>query len=128
VPGVLAILERPYRGAVEVQFSDSLYFARELNRQLGQIELALRGLAVTLAVPDDRYRPCLELGSRRLDTLPDYRGAVGDLLADGVPIIVDEPDLRALGLGSDRLLAGVHCADTNLLAQSWSDYEGVWFL
>jgi hypothetical protein len=128
MPTILAILDRPYRGAVEAQFVDCLYFAREINRQVAPLALLLRGPAVTLAVQDAGYQPCLRLGSVRLDTLPDYRGSLRELLSDGVPVTADEADLRALGLDATRLLPGVRCADTGLLASSWPDYEGVWFL
>ncbi|MFC7617397.1 hypothetical protein ACFQV2_32245 [Actinokineospora soli] len=39
----LAIVERAYRGAVEKQFFDALYLAVELHRQLGGMDLLLRG-------------------------------------------------------------------------------------
>lgn len=125
---LLAIVDRPYRGVVEAQFVHCLYFARELHRQVGRVDVALRGIAVTLAVRDDRYRPELDFCGQRLDTLPDYRAGVNDLLGDGATVLVDDTDLRALGLSDEHLLPGVRCLDTTLLARDWPAYEGVWFL
>lgn len=123
----LVIVERAYRGAVETQFSDALYFLREMNRQMERLDLALRGLAVTYAV-DAPPVPAVRVPSRHVATLPDPRRSVAALLDEGVTVTADVGDLRRLGLGADRLLPGVACADTSLLAPAWADYDGVWFL
>ncbi|MBP0455071.1 hypothetical protein J5Y04_36970 [Kitasatospora sp. RG8] len=125
---VLGVIDRAYRGAVEVQFFDALYGILDFREQLGAVALALRGAAVTLAVDETEYQPVLELGAVRMDTLPDYRRSVRALVAEGVPVMVDEPDLRRLGFTPEDLVPGVACLDTNRLAATWDEYDGVWFV
>lgn len=123
----LIIIERAYRGSVETQFADVLYFIRELSRQLGGIDLVLRGLAVTYAVKGSCT--AIHLGGRNVNTLPDPCRSVQTLLDEGVTVFVEEPDLAALRLSDgDRLLSGVRLARVGELALRWSDYRGVWFL
>lgn len=124
----LALLDRAYRGAVEAQYFDSLYGVLEFHRLLGRIDLALRGLSVTLAVQDDAYRPVLAIGQSTVDTLPDYRGSVSRMVADGIVVFVDGADLLRLGLDPATVLPGVQVVDTTALAARWPDYDGVWFL
>jgi hypothetical protein len=123
----LAVIERGYRGSVEVQFCDLGYLARGLHGLLGGLDVALRGSAVTFAVSEP-CAPPLRIAGRPLDTLPDQRRSVRGLLADGAAVYVDEPDLHGLGLSAGRLLPGVVCLDTSALAARWPDYLGVWFL
>lgn len=125
---VLGVIDRAYRGAVEVQFFDALYGILDFRAQLGSVALALRGAAVTLAVDEDVYQPVVEFGPVRIDTLPDYRANVRQLIREEVPVMVDEPDLRAFGFGPEDLVPGVQCLDTNELAARWPEYDGVWFV
>ncbi|MCT2589604.1 hypothetical protein LHJ74_06645 [Streptomyces sp. N2-109] len=125
---VLGVVDRAYRGAVEVQFFDTLYGILDFQQQFPGMELALRGAAVTLAVDESDYQPVVTFGTVRLDTLPDYRNSVRQLVADGVPVMADERDLAVFGLGPDDLVPGVRCVDTNELAQRWPEFDGVWFL
>ncbi|GIG63043.1 hypothetical protein Lfu02_74150 [Longispora fulva] len=127
MPGrYLAVVDRAYRGGPEVQFCDLLYLARGLHRQLGGLDVVLRGSAVTFAV-DTNPLPRLRVGARYLD-LPDPRRSLRALLAADSAVSVDEPALRALGLTPDRVLPGVVCRDSASLTRDWPDYEGVWFL
>ncbi|KUJ66253.1 hypothetical protein ACZ90_39170 [Streptomyces albus subsp. albus] len=122
------MIERAYRGSVETQFADVLYFVRELNRQTGGIHMALRGLAAGYAVRTD-YTPAVRLGKRTLDTLPDPRAAVAEMIAEGTTVWVEEPDLAALGASAaDRLLPGVHRLPAGGLASRWPAYRQVWFM
>ncbi|NUS85232.1 MAG: hypothetical protein HOY75_21505 [Streptomyces sp.] len=125
----LVMIERAYRGAVERQFADALSLVTELHRQsVGGTDLALRGLAVSYALTTD-YEPAVRIGGRTLDTLPDPRATVRDILAAGVAVLVEEPDLTALGrTAADRLLTGVRVVEAGGLAARWSSYEQVWFL
>jgi predicted peroxiredoxin len=123
----LIIIDRAYRGSVETQFADVLYFIRELSRQLGGLDLVLRGLAVTYAVKG--ICPTIRLAGRHVHTLPDPRRSIQTLLDEGVTVFVEEPDLAALGLfNGDHLLSGVCLVSVGELALRWSDYLGVWFL
>jgi len=125
---VLGILDRGYRGAVESQFFDPLYGFLDMREQLGAVDIVLRGLAVTMAVAEDAYTPSLDLGPVRLTTLPDYRRVIADMVAEGMDVTADEPDLRALGFTAADLLPGVSCMDTNGIARKWTDYDRVWFV
>jgi hypothetical protein len=125
---VLGIIDRAYRGAVESQFFDAMYGAIDLRDQFGRMDLALRGGAVTMAVAEDVYRPVVQLGDLRVDTLPDYRASAKALIAEGIRVFVDEPDLRALGFEPSQLIDGAICVDTNEMAATWSEYDGVWFV
>lgn len=123
----LIIIDRAYRGSVETQFADVLYFIRELSRQLGGIDLLLRGLAVTYAVKGSCT--AIRLADRDVTTLPDPRRSIQTLLDEGVTVFVEEPDLAALGLSDgDRLLSGARLVQIGELALRWSTYLGVWFL
>ena len=123
---LLLIVERAYRGAVETQFADVLYFVRELSRQSGGADLALRGLAASYAV-DTSFVPAIRIAGRTLGTLTDPRQGVRDLMADGVGVWVEEPDLAALGpQAAGRLLPGVRCLARHGLAARWPRYERVW--
>ena len=123
----LVIVERAYRGAVEDQFADVLYFVRGLHRQSGDVELALRGTAASYAVQTDR-QPALHIAGRLLDTLSDPRRSVQQLLDDGVAVWAEEPDLVALGATAPaRLIPGVRCLAEHELASRWPNYARVWF-
>jgi hypothetical protein len=124
----LVMVQKAHRGSVETQFVDVLYYVRGLHRQSGSCDLALRGLAVGYAVDTD-FRPSVRVGSRMVDTLPDPRASVRTLLGEGVAVLVEEPDLVALGrTAPERLLPGVRVLEPGGLASSWPRYEQVWFL
>ncbi|MEU3465607.1 hypothetical protein ABZ721_37430 [Streptomyces sp. NPDC006733] len=125
---VLGVIDRAYRGSVEVQFFDALYGILDFRAQLGGVALALRGAAVTLAVDELSYTPTVDLGPVNVGTLPDYRNQVRRLIAEGVPVMVDEPDLRALGFEPGDVVPGVEVLNTNELAARWPEYDGVWFV
>ena len=122
----LGIIEQGYRGSAETQFADMLYLAREKRRQLGCLDIALRGLAVTYAVATD-FDPGLELGGRRVAG-PDPRASILTMMGDGATVSVDAGDLRALGLGPGRLLPGIRCDEPEEATRRWADYDAVWFL
>jgi hypothetical protein len=128
VRSVLAILDRPYRGGVEIQYADCLYVARELNRQVVRLTLQLRGPAVTLAVPAEEHCPGLWLGAVRVDTMPDHRQSLRELIADGVTVTAEEADLCLQGIDPHRLLPGIRSVDGAAAAAGWPDYQEVWFL
>ncbi|RJQ75852.1 DsrE family protein [Amycolatopsis panacis] len=121
----LMVVDRGYRGSVEAQFFDALYGVLMLGDQLGGVEVVLRGNAVTAAVADEEPLPAFRVGS--VD-LPAPRQTVCALVAKGVPVHVDRPDLTAFGLDDGALIDGVTCSDTAMLAARWTDYDGVWFL
>jgi hypothetical protein len=123
----LVVIDRGYRGAVEVQFSDLLYVCRGLHGQLGAVELVLRGDAVTYAA-DAAPVPALSIGGHVITATPDPRRSLRELMAAGVRVLVDTADTASRGLEAERLVAGVTAADTTALAARWPDYEGVWFL
>jgi hypothetical protein len=123
---LLAVLEQLHRGAVESQFGDVLYVARELHRQFG-LDLALRGTAVTAALAGPGVQP-VQLGPQWTVEVPDGGASVRTLLADGVTVYADCADLDALGLSERRLLPGVQPIDAAALAARWPGYERVWFL
>jgi hypothetical protein len=125
---VLSVIDRAYRGAVEAQFFDAMYGLLDLHNQFEQVDVALRGPAVAMAVDDDTYRPTLRLGDLELDTLPDYRRSVRALVADGIGVLVDESDLKALGFPAERLVPGVTGLPAAELARRWPTYDQVWFL
>ncbi|AGP60154.1 hypothetical protein [Streptomyces rapamycinicus] len=123
----LLIIERAHRGAVETQFADTLFFVRELHRQSGGLHVVLRGLAASYAV-DTTYEAALRIAGRTLDTLPDPRRLLRQLLEDGATVFVEEADLSALGARArERLLPGVRLVAGAELVSRWSDYERVWF-
>ncbi|MCA6094678.1 hypothetical protein LE181_21210 [Streptomyces sp. SCA3-4] len=125
---VLAIVERAYRGSVEKQFVDALYLASELHRQLGGMDILLRGQAVTYAARDARV-PALRLGARVVDTLTDPRADVRTLLDAGLRVYAEEPGLAAYGLeDQDRLLDGVQRISADEAAARWAAYRMVCFL
>jgi hypothetical protein len=126
----LLIMEKAYRGSVETQFADALYVVPDLHRQSGGgCDLALRGPAVGYALRTDAPQPPLRLGGRTLDTLPDPRASVAKVLDAGVTVLVERPDLAALGrTAADRLLPGVQVIEAYGLAARWPSYEQVWFL
>ncbi|MFD0277032.1 hypothetical protein ACFVHB_24425 [Kitasatospora sp. NPDC127111] len=123
---VLAIVERGYRGALDKQFFDELYLATELHRQLGGLDVLLRGSAVSYAL-DAGPVPSLRIGNRTVDTLTDPRQGLRTLLGAGVRVLVEEPDLAALG--SPRpVIEGVELAPPGATAARWSTYRMVVFL
>lgn len=127
--GPLIIVERAYRGSVETQFADVLYFIRELNRQTGGLHLALRGLAATYALKAPAYEPAVRLGSRTLDTLPDPRASITEMLGEDAVVWVEETDLAQLGPSArTRLLDGVRCAAPGELTLRWAEFPRVWFM
>jgi len=127
-PPLLCIVDRAYRGAVEVQFFDTLYGLLDLHGQFERVDVVLRGAAVTMAVAEDTYRPSVRLGTMELDTLPDYRTSVRELVAEGCTVFVDEQALTALGFAPEQLVPGTVCISSTALARRWPEYDQVWFL
>jgi intracellular sulfur oxidation DsrE/DsrF family protein len=133
VTQVLAIIENGHRGGVETQYADVFYLARELNRQVGRLDVLLRGPAVTCAL--DAVKPAaldadarlIRVGSTQA-RLPDVGASIRRLLGDGMAVAVDGADLAALGLGADRLIDGVTVTAGVADAAGWLNYDGVWFL
>jgi hypothetical protein len=124
----LGIVERAHRGAVEKQFFDGLYLAAELHRQLGGLEILLRGAAAGCAARTATVEP-LRFGGCVVGTLSDPADGVRRLLADGVAVWVEEPDLVALGLAGDgRLWDGVRTVPAGALAARWAEFRMVFFL
>ncbi|MFE9635243.1 hypothetical protein [Streptomyces sp. NPDC006463] len=123
---VLAIVERGYRGALEKQFFDELYLATELHRQLGGLDILLRGSAVSYAV-DAGPVPALRIGNRTVDTLSDPREGLRTLLGAGVRVWVEEPDIEALG-SAHPLIEGIGLTRRGETAERWTDYRMVLFL
>ncbi|MFJ4095306.1 hypothetical protein ACIPYS_27265 [Kitasatospora sp. NPDC089913] len=125
---VLAIVDRAYRGAVEKQFVDTLYLVRELHRQMGGLDILLRGQAVGYAARAARVAP-LRFGDRVVETLSDPRRDVQALLDAGIRVLAEEPGLTASGLaGREQLLEGVELIGARAAAESWSGYGTVCFL
>lgn len=122
----LAIVERAYRGAVEVGYFDALYLGLEIHRQLG-LDVLLRGEAVTYAFAAAPAPP-ITVGKRLLETLGTPRDDLVRLRDAGVGIWVEEDGLAALGAGPDRLIDGVRCAAPGELAARWPEYDRVFFL
>jgi intracellular sulfur oxidation DsrE/DsrF family protein len=123
----LAVVDRVYRGSAEAQFFDALYGVLVLGEQLGGVDVVLRGTAVTAALVPPVEAPRLRVGSLDVPA-PDSRASVAEMLARGVTVYVDEPSVRAFGLGPDAVLPGARLVDTGELAGRWSDHDGVWFL
>jgi hypothetical protein len=123
---VLAIVERGYRGTLEKQFFDELYLATELHRQLGGLDILLRGPAVTYALDADPA-PALRIGNRTVDTLSDPRKGLRSLLDAGVGVWTEEPALAALG-SSRPVLDGIRLAGEGEMAARWGEYRMVFFL
>ncbi|NGO12377.1 hypothetical protein G5C60_33430 [Streptomyces sp. HC44] len=122
----LAIVERAYRGAVEVAYFDALFLGIEIHRQLG-LDLLLRGEAVTYAVDAPPPEPLL-VGKRLLDTLDAPRADLLRLRDLGVGIRVESEDLAALGLSADRLIDGAECVAAGEFTACWPDYDRIFFL
>lgn len=123
---LLLVIERGYRGAVEVQFSDLLYVCLGLDSQFGGVDLVLRGSAVGYAV-DAPPAPAVCVGDHRIE-VPDPRGPLRELLSSGRRVWVDGADLERAGFGPDRLIDEVRVTDTTRLTTEWPNYQGVWFL
>lgn len=118
-------MEHAYRGAVEKQYFDALYLAVELHRQLGGMDLLLRGPAVAYASAEAATGP-LTLGGRVIDTLTDPGADLARLRDEGVAVWVERPDLAAFGVGA--LLPGVGIAEPGEFAARWGEYRRVCFL
>ncbi|MER6300586.1 hypothetical protein ABT247_13580 [Kitasatospora sp. NPDC001539] len=125
---VLAIVDRGYRGAIEKQFVDTLYLVRELHRQMGGMDILLRGQAVSYAARAARVAP-LRFGDRVVETLSDPRRDVRALLDAGIRVRAEEPGLLASGMtGGEQLLEGVELIGAQAAAESWSEYRMICFL
>ncbi|TVL88961.1 hypothetical protein [Streptomyces sp. SAJ15] len=122
----LAIVERAYRGALEVSYFDALFLAIEIHRQLG-LDVLLRGEAVGYALRADPPPP-LTVGTTVVEAYDAPREDLLRLRDLGVGIWVEEPDLRAMGLGPERLAEGVRCVAAGEFAARWPSYDRVFFL
>lgn len=124
----LGIVERAYRGALEKQFFDELYLSVELHRQLGGLDLLLRGQAVGYAAAAATV-PELRFGKRTVATLSDHRRDLATLLENGVRVLAEESSLAAyLPGGADRLVPGVVPVADGALAVRWPEYRLVFFV
>jgi hypothetical protein len=121
-------VERAYRGGLEKQFFDALYMVVELHRQLGGVDILLRGPAVTYAIRHGEEAP-VQVGRRLVNTLTDPRRDLGMLLDRGVRVMVEEADLTACGFAQEDLISPlVRPVAANEIARRWGDYWMVCFL
>jgi hypothetical protein len=128
---VLAVIERAYRGAVEVQYADLLYLCRGLHSQLGGLDLVLRGSAVTYALAagqGDALRLSTANTAATSGHLPDPRAAIAELIAAGCQVWADQADLAEIGATAEQLQTGVLFEDTDRLSLNWHEYREVWYL
>ncbi|SOD62586.1 hypothetical protein SAMN06297387_106163 [Streptomyces zhaozhouensis] len=124
----LGIVERAYRGALEKQFFDELYLSVEMHRQLGGLDLLLRGQAVCYAAASATV-PELRFGKATVTTLSDHRRDLVTLLENGVRVLAEESSLAAyLPGGAARLTPGVVPVADGELAPRWPDYRLVFFI
>ncbi|WP_025272367.1 hypothetical protein [Haloglycomyces albus] len=132
---VLIIIEKAYRGAVEAQFVDSLYFIRELNRQMGDLkppdpqgglDVYLRDFAVTYAL-DRPGPPAVELSGQNIDTLPDPRATIRALISEDVTVLADASDCDHFNRSGTALLSGVRRIAAEDMTAQWPHYRHVWF-
>lgn len=123
---MLAIVERAHSGTVETLYAEVFHIAYGLGRRIDQFDLLLRGDAVTAALEAPPV-PAQAVGGRRVDGLPDCGWSVRLLIANGARVLVDEPDLRALGLADRTLVPDVERTN-GASAVRWSGYDAVWFL
>lgn len=126
----LIIVERAYRGAVEVGYFDILYQALELHRQLNGVDILLRQHASTYALATaprvlDEAAEKVFAGRARLD---DPRGEVGRLLDVGIAVMVQRDDIADLRIAPERIRRGVHIVDDADLDQRWFDYTQILYL
>lgn len=134
---MLVILDKAYRGGLETQFVDVLYFVRELNRQLGDLaapvprgglDLYLTGLAVTYAF-DAPPPPPVAVGDTVIDTMPDPRGTIRALVGEDVGVWTDAEDHDRLAREEPKaLIPGVKATPPAAMVLRWPDYRHVWFL
>lgn len=124
----LVLVEHCYRGALESRSADLFDGLLGLNAQFSDVDVVLRGDAVTTALAACGESAPLRLGTPEPITLRDPRQGVRAVLAEGMAVYVDEPSLRAFGLDGAALLPGVVCLDTTRLAERWARYDGVWFV
>lgn len=122
----LAIVERGYRGAVEVAYFDVLYQLLELHRQLGGVDVLLRSDAVTYALEAPRPAALL-IGAVTLTDLDDPRGDIRRLLELGVGVFVEEPDVTRLGLDRHRLRPEINVLTARSASERMAEYEQVVF-
>lgn len=133
----LIIIDKAYRGGLEAQFVDSVYFSRELNRQMGDLsspepegglDLYLTGLAVTYAF-DEPPPPAVELAGLEVGTLTDSRSTIRALVSEDVRVWTDGDELRRLSpRGGRELIPGVRLTATADMTLRWPEYRHVWFL
>jgi hypothetical protein len=124
----LAIVERAHRGTAEKQFFTELYLATELHRQLGGLDILLRGQAVTYAV-DAPPPPALHIGGHTVAAHCDPRADLRRLLEAGVRVWAEEPSLATyVPGGREALLPDVHTAAEGEFALRWPAYRRVCFL
>lgn len=130
----LVMVDFCYRGSVESQFFEPFYGVLNLSANMAEVDVVLRGNAVTAALEPEGGAESRARGGYLWpngsgpEALPDPREPVRAMLAAGVTTYVDEHSLRAFGLDAAALLPGVICLDTTELAARWADYDGVWFL
>ncbi|GAB3238014.1 hypothetical protein GCM10027447_37450 [Glycomyces halotolerans] len=131
---VLIILDKAYRGGLEAQFVDALYFVRELNRQLGDLgapeprgglDVYLTGLAVTYAL-DQPAPPEVHLADMTVDTLPDPRSTIRALIGEDVGVWADGDERERLS--KRALIPGVRPVAPTAMTLRWPEYRHVWFL
>ncbi len=124
---MLAIVEQAYRGALEKQFFDCFCLAAELHRQLGGLDMLLRGAAATYAVPAPEP-VSLILGGRELATFSVPRTNLGTLLDAGAGVFVEREGLAEHGLTDVEPIDGITVVEGQELARRWPDYRTVCFL
>jgi hypothetical protein len=128
VARVLAIVDKAYRGSIEKQFFDSLYLGTELHRQLGGLDLLLRGPAVAYASTRSDVGP-VQVGRLRVGSLSDPGAGLQRLMDAGAQVLVEAQDLPAFGVRvPDDLRDGIRTAEPGELARRWPTYRLVCFL
>ncbi|MFC9897586.1 hypothetical protein ACFVMC_28170 [Nocardia sp. NPDC127579] len=126
----LVIVERAYRGAIEVGYFDVLYQLLELHRQLAGVDLLLRDHAATYALDTAEFGPesLTGLFGGAPIAVNDPRSEVRRLLETGVRVLVCHDDIVGLRLRPERLRAGVRIVDDAELYGRWPDYSQILYM
>lgn len=126
----LVIVERAYRGAVEVGYFDVLYQLLELHRQLDGVDLLLRDHASTYGLAGEPFAPesvtRLWSGGEIAPNSP--RCEVRRLIELGVRVLVHRDDLTEFAVPPARLVPGVRIVDDAELYDRWPSYAQILYM
>jgi hypothetical protein len=121
----LNIVETAYRATLEEQDDTILWLSRSLQGAGAEIDVLLKGAAVSYAVTAQDASG-LAFGAERQTEPPRLADEIAKLVAGGATVYLVEDDLVERGILAEEIIPGVERIGAAALAPLVAGYDRIW--